>query len=72
MRATQGLEYLGCELGFGVAMWGGISLKTSCRSPMTIRIIVYKTVEEDISLKRWNLRHRRICEYSLMKEMCSW
>ena len=54
MRATQGLEYLGCELGFGVAMWGGISLKTSCRSPMTIRIIVYKTVEEDISLKRWN------------------
>lgn len=55
MRATQGLEYLGSELGFGVAMWGGISLKTSCRSPMTIiRIIVYKTVEEDISLKRWN------------------
>lgn len=52
MRATQGFEYHGS--GVGVGAWGGISLKTSYHSPVTIRIIVHKTVEEDTSLKRWN------------------
>lgn len=54
MRATQGFEYQ--EYNSWVRgrsrCLGGISLKTSCHSPGTIRIIVHKIVEEDTSLKR--------------------
>lgn len=34
----------------------GISLKKSYHSSMTVRIIAFGIIEENISLKRWDLR----------------
>lgn len=55
MRAMQTLSIRCMVHGVVVEDKGVVSLKTSYHSPVKIRIIVFRMVEEDSSLKRWDL-----------------